>query len=87
MEPESRVSKTKPAPIQAPPASAVVVESPLSPDGANATGIVLQYPQVTAAAYTIRKGVKHTPLEVTKCVCTFHTPSTPPTHTAFLSIL
>ncbi len=88
---ESKVSKTKPAPIQTPPTRAGGGGQPLSPDGPNATGTVLEYSQVTAAAYTIKKGVKQTPLEVTNvlvCVCslshpphTLHTPFTHRPHT------
>lgn len=76
--------KPKPAPIQAPVTTATSAgPDPLSPDS---TGLVLEYPAVTAAAYTIKKGVKETPLEVS-CDTTHlsHTPHTPPTYIVLYS--
>lgn len=57
-------SKGKPHSVPSSPTVEVLKDrdSPLSPD--STSGSVLEYREVTAAAYTIRKGVKETPLEV-----------------------
>ncbi len=78
----SSTAKSKLPPIQAPTADNAVSPDLLSPD---CTGSVLEYPAVTAAAYTIKKGVKETPLEVSIHTHTCFTPLTHRPHSAPLS--